>query len=99
MLVANQGIRREALVEPSTGSSTARSGHLRGAVAEARLLAQHPEAGIGEHADGGRVRHEVGAVLPGSRPGKAPVGEPLQGSGDRLGRGPENLQQIAAHPR
>ena len=70
--------------------------HERGFAGDRDGLRDGPEAGLGENANRRRVRDEVGPVLPGPRAGQAPVGEPVQRTGDGIGRLPKDLQKLDA---
>ena len=72
MLDAYQGIPREALVEPSTGSMTAI--RVRSGTPKAALLGEDPDASPVEHLERGGVRHKVEGVLAGATPQSRPVG-------------------------
>ena len=86
MLVANQGIRREAFVEPSTGSSTASSDISEAPSLKPDSSLSTPRPASLRTRDRRLVGDEVGAVLPGTCAGKPPVVKPLQGHRHGVGR-------------
>ena len=65
------GCPRDALVDPSSGSTTTVTGAL--GMVPAALLAQHADARGDEHLDGRGVGREVAVVLAGDRVREAPV--------------------------
>ena len=82
MLEAYHGMPREALVEPSTGSTTATSADA-GPV-HAALLGDHPDARLVEHLEDGPVGDQVDGVLP--RPLASRAASPRPGPGPRARR-------------
>ena len=95
-LVAYQGIPREALVEPSTGSITTTRG--RSTPVGARLLGHDTEPGGVEHRHGGTVSGQVRPVLAVAGSGQTPVAQTPEGLGHRRGRGVKHLEQsIVVH--
>ena len=61
MLDAYHGMPREALVEPSTGSTTATNGRL--GPMQAALLGEHPDPRLVQHLEDGPVGRQVDGVL------------------------------------
>ena len=91
-LVANHGMPRLALVEPSSGSTHHRDRPV-GPVAPG-FLRQHAHAGRLEHRERGRVGGEVAVVLAGPRAGQTPVVEAAERLGDRRRRLVEHVESV-----
>ena len=94
MLVANHGMRRDAFVEPSTGSRTASSASSEAPSLRPDSSLKTPRPAVGENPDRGGIRDEVGPVLSGPGAGQSPVGESAQRTCDSVGRFGEDLQKL-----
>ena len=96
MLVANHGMRREAFVEPSTGSSTASSSCSKAPSLSPDSSLSTPRPARGENLDRNRVGHEVGPVLSRPGPSQSPVAEPAQRERDRVGCMAKDLEKLGS---